>query len=113
MSADNTIGILITKRSDGQPGQEYRVGYAQAIENAWEEPDYPGDKSSMHRATVRRIWAKSPVYTDAGVARKAAVVMEVQQGYVEYGIVVYDHPNLFFPASPAKSRRNRMKRRPR
>ena len=103
MSADNTIGVLATNRPNGK-GLEFRVAHAQAIEDMDYEPDYPPDHPVFNRVAVLAIWGESEVFNDHDQAMIAAEYMEAEHGYVEYGIVVFYHSRIHFPASDAKLR---------
>jgi hypothetical protein len=111
MSADNTIGILITRRRDGQEGNEYRVAHVQAVENIEMNPDYPSaDHPVLHRENVRRLVGRSSFFYSIEEANRTAELMEGCAGFVEHGIRVLDFASVFFPASDRK-RRQRLHRR--
>lgn len=113
MSADNTIGILITRRRDGNAGNEYRVAHVQSIENMEYEPlDYPSvDHPLLNREWVRRLFGKSPVFLDLEDAFRLAKRLEKEAEYVEYGIRLLDFNQLYFPASDRKRQRRHFGRR--
>ena len=113
MSADDTTGIMITKRRDGQPGNEYRVAWAQAIENIELEPDYPSmAQPALNRESVRTLFAKSQVFFREEDALTAASRIESRwEGGTEYGIKKFDFSTLYFPASDRKRQRRQFRRR--
>lgn len=105
MSADNTIGILATARRDGRKGLEYRVCHRQVIENIEYEADYPPRNPVLNREEVLYTWGKSQVFTKYEDAQRAAWKLEADAGHVEYGVVDFAYPDIFFPASDGKLRR--------
>lgn len=113
MSVDTTIGILVTCRRDGQPGQEFRVAHVRAIETISDEPDYPSTQNPvLNRERVRQCFAGSQMFTDREQALEAANrLLQKKGGYVEYGICELDYSNLHFPASNRTRRRRRHQRR--
>lgn len=115
MSADNTIGILVNRRRDGQEGQEYRVAEAQAIENIYYEADYPSaDRKVFNREWVRELFSKAPFFHQMENANRYAQRMlrriEGAGGIVEYGVRIFDHSDTYFPASDRKRLRRRFGR---
>lgn len=110
MSADNTIGILITRHRKGNEGneEEYRVAHAQAIEDIYSQPDYPSVSNPViNRKHVREIFGGSHVFHSMKEAISAAERLKKIIGYVEYGICTLDHHEVCFPASDRKRRRRR------
>lgn len=114
MSADNTIGILITRRRDGQKGQEYRVAHAQAIENIEYQPDYPSAAHPvLNREYARSLFGSSKMFLNKDDAYREATRLYDAVGDVEYGIRELDYAAVYFPASDRKrKRRQRRYRRP-
>jgi hypothetical protein len=106
MSADNTIGILVTRRRDGQHGLEFRVAHAKAIETIEEDSDYPSkDSAVFNRERVRALFMSSPVFFSIEEAFLLAWKLEEKIGYVEYGIRKLDYSRVYFPASNRKRKR--------
>ena len=113
MSADTTTGMLITKRRDGQPGNEYRVAWAQNIGGIMDEPNYPPSMQHpiLNRKLVRDIFAKSEVhFTEAKALVEASAIEGACRG-TEYGIVKFDFSSLYFPASERRRKRRSFRRR--
>lgn len=108
MSADNTIGILITRRRDGDEGQEYRVAHVQAIDNLWYKPDYPSvAQPVLNRHHTLLQFADASVFKEAEAAMYAAMCLEQDVGYVEYGIRLLNYTAIYFPAPNRKRPRSR------
>ncbi len=58
MSADNGIYILVSNHPYGN-GTEYRVIHAQAIENIFDEPNFPFDKPKFNKDQLISYFGKS------------------------------------------------------
>jgi hypothetical protein len=110
MSADNTIGILVTRNRKGE-GLEFRVAHVQAIENLEYEPDYPaGPKPVLSREYARLLFGRAPYFTDEAAAWRYAHKLEakIEREFglsVEYGIRCLNFRAIFFPASDRKRKR--------
>lgn len=111
MSAHNAIAVLITCRRDGKPGCEYRVARVIALENVTRDPDYPSaDSPILNRQVVRNYFEACEVLYDSAEARQAALKLEEEHEFVEYGIVELDYSPICFPASErGKKRRHRLR----
>ena len=131
MSADDTIGVLVTAGPDGTP--EYRVSGGQAMENIfaplecgcdplWHEgcgdcvqwtswkylqvsaarkEDYPRDL--LNPAEVISYFGRCEVFTDRSAALKYANDLDSGDWPSEYGVCVFDYSHLPFPNIPAAS----------
>lgn len=115
LSADNGIYILVTKGQGG--GREYRVTYAQAIENVELDADYPPNpgQEALNREWTMYHFGGSEVLTDRGNALQLAgdIYDDVMEGFgiLEYGISFLDYSWLHFPSMrPRRNRRRRQRR---
>ncbi len=103
MSADNTIAILVTRRRDGKPGSEFRVAHVMAVDNNWNQPDYPypskDHRAVFNREMVRANFSNSEVFYTKEEALKSAQELEKKIEIVEYGIRWFDFSAISFPAS--------------
>jgi hypothetical protein len=110
MSADNTIGILVTRNRKGE-GLEFRVAHCQAIENLEYEPDYPAEpKPVLSREYARLLFGSAPYFTDEAAAWRYALKLEAkierEVGFpVEYGVRRLNFSAVNFPASDRKRKR--------
>lgn len=94
MSADNGIYILVTKKPGSGTEKEYRVVYAQAIENmefgsTQEEKDYSLVCSFGN--------PKTPIFTDRDKALEYAHDMAKNCTILEYGVQEIDYTHREFP----------------
>ena len=85
MSADNGIYVLFT---ESEKGPEYRVAYAQAIDNIYGEFNaelgrYEGD---IH--AIQEIFKESPVFHNVNEAMDHAEIMEQEYDYLEDGVAL-------------------------
>ena len=111
MSADNTIGILVTRNRKGE-GLEFRVAHVQAIENLTWGPDYPsGPNPALNREYARLLFGDAPYFTEEAAAWRYAFKLErkilADFGILEYGVKRLDFGQVFFPASDRKRKRRR------
>lgn len=108
MSADNGVYILVSRGRKTQHGRrktEYRVAYAQAIENISYWPDFPDcmvQYSELNRESVLAIFGESAVFTDRKVAegygRGVHDMWMKSFGYMEYGVVLIErYAHIPFP----------------
>ncbi|HUC96555.1 MAG TPA: hypothetical protein VMR16_02715 [Candidatus Saccharimonadales bacterium] len=110
MSADNTIGILVTRNRKGN-GLEFRVAHVHAIENLEYDPDYPANpKPVLSRKYARLLFGSAPYFTDEAAAWRYALKLEAkierEVGFpVEYGVERLDFSAVYFPASDRKRKR--------
>ena len=108
MSTDNTIAVLVTRRRDGKPGNEYRVAHVMALENIRFHRDYPSAVNPvLNREMILSIFGDCQVYYDPVEAREVASKMEEGHDFVEYGIEELDYSKLHFPATERKRKRRR------
>jgi len=96
MSADNGIYILETS------GPEYRVAYAQAIDNITYHPDR-SDSQGWNEKQVRLYFSDSEVFNTEeeafAEAQKIADEWERGSGWLEYGICGLDFSERDFPCT--------------
>lgn len=110
MSADDTIGVLITAAPDGR-GVEYRVACAQAIENIFWDPDFgqrdcacnSEELDGLNTESVIEVFGDAKVFSDRYEALTYANYLDNGDWPSEYGVHAYDYSHVPFPiaASPA------------
>ncbi len=106
MSADNCIAILKTtsswsRRESGvmlnlfdKPIAHYRVAHVQAIDNFdW----YEDNQIYNLGAYIAKTWPEFPIYLNHNDALDAALKMEKEIGYTEYGVYFVDASQYHYP----------------
>lgn len=115
MSADNGIYVLVTSDEDHEEKQ-YRVVYASAIENIFDEDicmsqSFPGHSGCKQRAwwpnaqlnfeQVFRYFGSCEVFSSKrsamAYARELKRAYVRDGGYLEYGVFVFDHSHVSIP----------------
>ena len=94
MSADNGIyiGRFLAKNPSKDMKYEYRVCYAQAIENCDHTDDFPKELSD---AAIVSYYGKSPVFHVALLANEYAHKLHSQHDWTEYGVCGINYDILF------------------
>jgi hypothetical protein len=105
MSADNGIYILVSPNKE-TGFTEYRVIYAQSIDNIYFQPDH-GDFNTEH---LRNYFAKCKFNTSDIDALAYARKLESKYSYLEYGIK-WIYMNVDFPKGPLKSKKYKPRKR--
>lgn len=97
MSADNGVYVLHT---EGPNGPEYRVAYAQAIDNIYGTFNEKTFSYEGNLDTIKALFSESDVFRSLDEALDKAEDLHYDVGYTEYGIVLineFRHLGHIFP----------------
>ena len=85
MSADNGIYVLFTQ---SEKGPEYRVAYANAIDNIYGEFNAELGRYEGNIQTIQEIFKDAPVFYNVNEAMDHAEIMEQEYDYLEDGVAL-------------------------